>query len=234
MSTAYDLDGLRLAIRERIGYDGTTVIGDTELTKMIADVIHDSWDILLQSDAVATFGPLTGVTEANSREYLISDGAGSTAYRIKRMGLICDGYSYPLKTFEFGDSIIAQTGHAWGPGCLPSYRLEYNSAGLTPITTVIFNPPPNGVYTYEFWYNPLPPIAVTGSTIPFSIRFPVGEYIILQCAIRCNRRLRRDDAANALIGDCDRALARIEQYYQPEQRERAPMALRTKAGPRWR
>jgi hypothetical protein len=226
LATAYTADQLRTAIRERIGYDSTTVIGDTELLVMLNDVVHDVWDILIQSDTVATFGPLTGTTTANTREYLISDGAGSTAYRIKRMALVLDGYSYPLETFELGDAVIGQSGLAWGPGYLPKYRIEHNSSGATPVTSVIFNPPPSGVYTYEFWYNPLPPVLASGSAVPFSSRFPVGEYIILECAIRCKRRLRID--TSELMADRDRYLQRIEQYYQPEQRERAPLALRTK------
>lgn len=236
MATPYDLDGLRLAIRERIGYDSTTVIGDTELTKMINDVVHDVWDILVQSDAVATDGPRTTNTVAGTREYLVGDGTLPFVYRIKRVALQFDGYSYPLETFEFSDAILGTAGRAWGPGCLPRYRTKYGQASNISVSAIIFDHPPDAVYTVEYWYNPAPPSLSSGTHIPFALRFPVDEYIILECSIRCKRRLRLDAAE--LMVDRDRYLQRIEQYYQPEQRERAPMALRTKPlgfsrGRRW-
>lgn len=239
MSTAYTLAQYRTAIRERIGYDNTTVIGDTELTKLINDAIHESWDVLCQSDVVQTDGPLTGVTVAGTREYGLLDPSltATGIYRLKRVALRFDGYSYPLKTFELSDEVLDSSGAAWGPGYLPCYRAKYWQAPTLGVhghaTSLIFNPVPSGVYTFEYWYNPTPPVASADTDVPFSSRWPVGEYIILECSIRCMRRLRRDAAE--LMADRDRELQRIEQYYQPEQRERAPMMLRTKSiGLRWR
>lgn len=236
MATPYTADQLRQAIRERIGYDSTTVIGDTELLKMLNDVIHDVWDILIKSDTVAVEGPVTTSTVANTRELALANGLLPYIYRLKRLALRIDGYSYPLETFELGDRVLSVNGVAWGPGCLPRYRVDYNQVSSVTYTAVIFDPPPDGVYTIEYWYNGTAPVLTAGSDVPFALGFPVGEYIILECAIRCLRRLRMD--TGELMADRDRYLQRIEQYFQPEQRERAPMALRTRAispfwGRRW-
>lgn len=231
MSTAYTAIQLRTAIRERIGYDNTTVIGDAELTKMINDVIHDSWDVLCTSSAISTEGPRTGVTAAGTIEYALLDAAGSSIYRLRRLALQLDGYSYPLETFEFGDAVLATTNFAWGPGSLPRYRTKYGQFEFStdvhiPLVSIIFNPPPDGVYTFEYWWQPVPPVVSEDAHVPFSLLYPVQEYIILECAIRCMRRLRLE--ASELVADRDRYLQRIEQYNQPEQRERAPRALRTR------
>lgn len=234
MATPYTVAQLQTAIRERIGYDGTTVVTDAQLLKMINDVIHDLWDVLIQNDIVDS-NVDQQVTVSGTSTYTLVDGA----YRLKRVGLIFDGLSYPLETFELGDAPMWTSSMAWGPGFLPRYRTNFlRSGGGIQIT---FTPPPGAAYSFNYWYVQEPPQLVGGDAAPNILAndiYPFGEYVILECAIRCMRALRRD--AGELMADRDRYLQRLELYGQPMQKDRAPMALRTKpiapwgSGRRWR
>lgn len=228
MATPYTVAQLTTAIKERIGYDGTDVIGDAEILKMINDVIHDLWDVLIQNDVVDTLGPDELNTVAGTPRYQLI----STAYRIRRVGLKFDGIAYPLEPFEFGDAWIDTAGQAWGPGWLPRYRTNFLATGGG--LQVIFNPNPTGVYTFQYWYTGLPPTLSGVDPNPNFLQnpiYPFGEYVILEVAIRCMRRLRRE--AGELMADRDRYLQRLETYGQPMQKDRAPRALRTKTLAPW-
>src|SRR5687768_5804031 len=150
MATPYSVAQLQTAIRERIGYDGTTVIADAELLKMINDVIHDLWDVLIQNDIVSTLRDQKA-TVAGTSTYALIDGV----YRLRRVGVQFDDVSYPLDTFEFGDSLLLTTSQSWGPGFLPSYRTTFPANGGNP--QIIFSPTPSAVYTWDYWYISEPP-----------------------------------------------------------------------------
>jgi hypothetical protein len=208
----YTYENIAELVRQRADLENSTFVVDGaaasgELYNTIHLAAEQHYENLCSLREDMWIRDSTVVTVAGTAEYALQ----AVTKKVVSVRLLVGDYKYPLRPFNSA-RVTTTRAQSWGISSFPWYslRLKLETASQAKKFHLLFDPPPNGVYTvhYSFirdWGRPL-----ANSEL---VQLPFPEWIVLDAAIRLAAKEERD--ASDLVRERELLSKRIETWFAP-------------------
>lgn len=220
MAASYTLSTLRTAILRRVDHENTGYFGTEELNLLINDSIQRHHDLMIsvlgQEYALAE---LVETVEAGEIDHVLPDDF----YKPVAIYAYTDIGWVPMLRFEFQDRLLQLT------PMLPDWMPRLHLMGLSTGTRQLkIDPPASVQFLVKHVYHVTAPVLDDDAD---ELIIPYPELLILDVAVKCMHRQRKDAAE--LIAERLALRTDIESMHSPEDRANPPMVVDVTSRPYW-
>ncbi len=221
MAATYTLATLRTAILRRVDHANADFFTTTWLNEEINNSAHKLHDLL-----IGILGQAYALREnVSAAEVGVADHLLPVdCYRLVALQGLTDVGWVPLHSYELQDRVI-QTAATGQPEWVPKYHLIGIQGQQKRIK---LDPPPSAPWCLKVTYHVLPPFYEADTDV---IDIPWPEYVLLDVAVKCAHRQRKD--ATEIIAERTNLRAELESAHPPEDRANPPSVIDSTLRPVW-
>lgn len=220
MAASYTLASLRTAILRRVDHETTGYFVSSELDQLINDSLQRHHDLMISVlGQEYSLAELVETVEAGEIDHALPDDF----YKPVAIYAYTDIGWVPMLRFEFQDRLLQLTPML--PDWMPRLHLMGLSSGARQLK---IDPPASAKFNIKHVYHTAAPVLDDDAD---ELIIPYPELLILDVAVKCQQRQRKDAAE--LIAERTLLRTDIEAMHAPEDRANPPTVIDITSRPYW-